>query len=118
MGDGEDNHAYSTCCRLIELYSFTDDGILDILQDWNSRCVPPWNEKKLRRKISQARKNVGSSDNDPKDAEDDFDGWPTLAAEAYYRLAGEIVKRIEPHTRADSVALLLATVLRVLYLSM
>jgi 5S rRNA maturation endonuclease (ribonuclease M5) len=32
--------------------------------------------------------------------------WPQLAEEAYYGLAGEIVRTIEPHTESDPVALL------------
>jgi len=33
--------------------------------------------------------------------------WPTLAEEAYCGLPGEIVRAIEPHTEADSVAVLM-----------
>lgn len=32
--------------------------------------------------------------------------WPTLGAAAYYGLAGEIVRTIDPHTEADPVAVL------------
>lgn len=34
------------------------------------------------------------------------DPWPVMAEEAYYGLAGEIVKAIEPHSEADPVAIL------------
>jgi hypothetical protein len=33
--------------------------------------------------------------------------WPVLAQEAYYGLAGEFVRLVEPHTESDPVALLL-----------
>jgi hypothetical protein len=35
------------------------------------------------------------------------DNWPEMDAAAYYGLAGEVVKTIDPHTEADPVAILL-----------
>src|SRR5215831_2052906 len=34
------------------------------------------------------------------------DGWPRLDSAALYGVAGDIVRKIEPHTEADSVAVL------------
>jgi hypothetical protein len=33
-------------------------------------------------------------------------GWPTIAAEAYHGLAGEVVRVIGPHTECDPIAIL------------
>jgi hypothetical protein len=37
--------------------------------------------------------------------------WPTLAKEARYGLAGEMLAAIEPHTEADPVAVLINTLI-------
>ena len=34
----------------------TDEAVFMGMQDWNSRCVPPWSDKDLMRKIKEARK--------------------------------------------------------------
>jgi len=39
-------------------------------------------------------------------APSDMRVWPTLSSDAYYGLAGEIVRTIEPHSEADPVGLL------------
>ena len=51
--------------------------------------------------------DVASSDDRPEEATDD---WPEPPEEAaYYGLAGDIVRAIEPHTESDPAALLLQT---------
>ena len=35
------------------------------------------------------------------------EAWPTMPAEAYVGLSGEVVRTLEPHTESDPVALLL-----------
>jgi hypothetical protein len=51
---------------------------------------------------------------DSDEANDDSDPWPdALGEEAYYGLAGEIVRTIEPHSEADPVALLVQLLIAV-----
>jgi hypothetical protein len=45
---------------------------------------------------------VASEPEPPKQPE-----WPTIDGAAYYGVAGEIVRTLEPHTEADSVGLLI-----------
>jgi len=107
---GENGHsvAFGVCCRCVELFGLlTDDELIEALGDWNYRCIPPWNEKELRKKLNDARKKVvtQSSNDDNDDYEDSF---PVIDDEAFVGLAGEIVNAIEPETEADKVGVLLS----------
>jgi hypothetical protein len=116
-------HTFRTVCRLCLVFpSLDDDTLLDVLSEWNERCVPPWTEKELVHKIEDARKRSGDgkgtgvaerpvvevvevSEQCDEDDDDEIE-WPTLHPDAYYGIAGEFVKRIEPESEADPVALL------------
>ncbi|MBA2117331.1 bifunctional DNA primase/polymerase [Bremerella alba] len=132
-GSGGSNDTFAIVCRLIELFpSLSDDDLLDVLGEWNERCEPPWSVKELTHKVTSARAKVADAEfaqtthadepsEDEEDEEDDdwdveivypesedeeADDWPVLHKDAYHGLAGDIVKRIEPETEADPVALL------------
>ena len=119
-GEGGHPRTFGVVCRLLELYpSLSDDDLLDVLSDWNERCEPPWNERELRHKVTSARQRVGVDEDEEwnveivdaiedidEDEDDEAEEWPTLHADAFHGLAGKIVRRIEPHTEADPVALL------------
>lgn len=50
------NTAFRAACAMVRNFSaLTDDEIFAVLGDWNATCQPPWSERDLRRKISQAR---------------------------------------------------------------
>jgi len=73
--------------RLLEIYRrLVDLGPLDVVAE--------------RRAIQEADRREPA----PVTAD-----WPTLRGEALYGLAGDIVRRIEPHTESDPAALLLQT---------
>lgn len=55
-GQGGDTHTFSVCCRLVRGFDLSDADALDLLGDWNARCVPPWSAEELRAKIDGARK--------------------------------------------------------------
>ncbi|MHC2067592.1 bifunctional DNA primase/polymerase [Bremerella sp. T1] len=121
-GEGGMNRTFKIACYLIEHFGcLSDETLLDCMEDWNNRCEPPWTEKELRRKLSDARKKTeykGES-KDPQDnqnIEDDKEEheahlepeFPSLGNEAYQGLFGEIVKTIEPETEADPAGVMLS----------
>lgn len=55
-GQGGDAHTFQVCCRLVRGFDLTDADTLELLRDWNQRCVPPWPEGELLEKIQGARK--------------------------------------------------------------
>ncbi|QDV19489.1 hypothetical protein Pan153_41550 [Gimesia panareensis] len=127
-GENGHNHTFATVCRLLELFpALNDDELLDVLNDWNNRCDPPWTVKELRHKIDSARERVDVDEDDEdnmddielvyaepededeiedEDEDEESEEWPVLNDDALYGLAGQIVRRIEPQTEADPVALL------------
>ena len=120
-GEGGHNRTYGLICRVFEIFPelrHRDDGeMLILLQEWNGRCQPPWTERELLHKIRDARLRSDAhregeihpcseeSGTDGDDAGLDVE-WPLLHSDALHGLAGAFVRRIEPHSEADSVAML------------
>jgi hypothetical protein len=112
--DTTKGQSFNVCCQCVKLFGeqLTDDELLAALTDWSNRCIPPRDEKTLRHKIAQARKRIGSgsvavsavSPNEPATATP----RAMLGDDSYYGIAGEIIKRIEPHTESDNASLLLS----------
>ncbi|MCA8991371.1 MAG: bifunctional DNA primase/polymerase [Planctomycetaceae bacterium] len=102
---------YATVCNLVELFGGLDDSVLlELLEDWNKDCEPPWTNKELRHKLSDARKNTTDErrvdiQNNSIEVDDD-NGLPVLSEDAFQGIIGEIVKAIEPETEADPSAVL------------
>ena len=104
---------------LVNDFRLSDSEAFDLLAtDFNPRCVPPWVESELRRKIGEAKKKPPSRT--PKGLiasriGEEFEtthiveeSWPDpLHLDAFYGITGEMVHKIEPHTEADPVALLI-----------
>ncbi|MEP7308204.1 MAG: phage/plasmid primase, P4 family [Acidobacteriota bacterium] len=55
QGQGGDHHTFVVACRLVRDFALDDTTALDILRDWNQRCVPLWSDRELETKISNAR---------------------------------------------------------------
>ena len=55
-GSHGDVHTFRVCCRLVRGFALEDGEALAVLQDWNSRCQPPWSESELAQKVSRARR--------------------------------------------------------------
>ena len=72
---------------------------------WGQRCDPPMDEEE----ICQIIENLSQKDAEKLDdlSIDTGPEWPTARSEAFYGLAGDIIRAIEPETEADSMALLL-----------
>ena len=47
---------FRVCCRIVRGFDLSDDEALRVLSEWNARCEPPWSERELRQKITNARR--------------------------------------------------------------
>lgn len=99
---------------LVNDFGLTDDESFHLLNtDFNPRCTPPWDEPEIRRKIQEAKKNPPSRSAKGLAVTSETTlivdtPWPEpLDDAAYYGVAGDIVRKIEPHTEADPVAILI-----------
>jgi hypothetical protein len=103
---------------LVNDFELTDGEALDLLAtEFNPRCVPPWEEAELVRKIGESKKApptrplkaVATPEFD--ECETTFvaeEPWPSqLSRDAFHGIAGRIVSKIEPHSEADPAALLI-----------
>ena len=57
QGQGGDHWTFVTAAYLVNDFNLSDDEAMALLIDWNQRCVPPWTEKDLWKKVSSARKS-------------------------------------------------------------
>lgn len=51
---GGDTYTLQTCFWLRDKFALSEDGMFDVMVDWNARCEPPWEEWELRTKIANA----------------------------------------------------------------
>lgn len=51
QGSGGDPHTFRICATLRRGFALDRDQTLEVLRSWNERCVPPWDEGDLIRKI-------------------------------------------------------------------
>ena len=56
-GQGGHNQTFKAACRLVG-FGLTDEEAMPLLREWNQKCVPPWEEKDLQKKLRDARANV------------------------------------------------------------
>jgi hypothetical protein len=55
-GSHGDLHTFRVCCRLVRGFALDDADALMLLQEWNTRCLPPWTDRELEQKITSARR--------------------------------------------------------------
>lgn len=55
-GQQGDRRTFRVCCRVVRGFALSDDEALVALADWNARCEPPWTERDLRQKVTNARR--------------------------------------------------------------
>lgn len=53
QGAGGDHHTFRTICRIRD-FGVPEGHALEALAEWNSRCVPPWDEAEFEVKIGNA----------------------------------------------------------------
>lgn len=99
---------------LVNDFRLSDDDAFNLLNiDFNPSCEPPWDEQAIRRKIQEAKKHPSGRPAKGLSAAGETTvivdvPWPEPMDEAaFYGVAGDIVRKIEPHTEADPVAILI-----------
>ena len=58
-GQGGDKHTFKAACILVLGFALQLDSAYSLMQDWNATCSPPWDDRRLRRKIDEANKQSG-----------------------------------------------------------
>ncbi|MFO0806601.1 MAG: bifunctional DNA primase/polymerase [Gemmataceae bacterium] len=53
-GDGGDKTTFTAACRLVIDFNLTPEAALPLLLEYNQRCLPPWSEEELIRKLAAA----------------------------------------------------------------
>jgi len=53
-GGGGHNATFAAACTLVKGFELSESQALDVLIEWNTRCVPPWSEHELQHKIRSA----------------------------------------------------------------
>ncbi len=56
-GSGGGKHTLVVAMKLVRGFDLDDATAYSLLSRWNQTCQPPWTERELRRKISQAREH-------------------------------------------------------------
>jgi hypothetical protein len=51
-----DLQTFRVCCRLVRGFALDDGEALALLQEWNTRCLPPWTDRELEQKIVSAKR--------------------------------------------------------------
>jgi KaiC/GvpD/RAD55 family RecA-like ATPase len=58
-GSSGHNATFHAACVLVQGFGLSSDVALALLGEFNQRCSPPWSERELQHKISQAEKQPG-----------------------------------------------------------
>ncbi len=53
-GSGGDRHTWETTVCIVRGFDLDPETAYALLAEWNQRCVPPWTERDLRRKVREA----------------------------------------------------------------
>lgn len=68
-GNGGDQHTFNMACKLVRDMGLDPDTAIELMQEWNSRCVPPWDDEELATKVHNAARygqnDIGSTDATP-----------------------------------------------------
>ncbi len=110
-----DGRRHDTALRLIgaELGRGTDQvEVANLAIQWGQRCSPPMLGEEVLRIVADLGKKEtvkveAAFEEIEKEELPPAAEWPVLDPEAYYGLAGEIVRLIEPETESDPVAVLI-----------
>jgi hypothetical protein len=110
-----------TLCRLVGVHLARGEQIADIqllARAWASTCMPPLSEQEVCRTVQSlaARHQNNKPLLSSQESDDGLDTLalpeptplPTLEDQAYYGLAGEIVRTLEPQTEAAPAGVLLS----------
>lgn len=55
-GQHGDLRTFRVCCRVVRGFGLSDREAMEVLDEWNTRCAPPWSERDLLEKVRNARR--------------------------------------------------------------
>ena len=55
-GQGGDTHTLSTACKVVRGFDLDEEVAVGLLLEWNAGCQPPWGEREIRQKVTNALK--------------------------------------------------------------
>lgn len=60
---GQDGHGktFYTACVLVKGFALPEEDALGLLREWNQHCQPPWSERELLHKVTQAGQQNGET---------------------------------------------------------
>lgn len=58
-GNGGDDATFAAACVLVRDFDLSPDEAWPVFCDWNLTCQPPWDERRLRRKLNEADRQPG-----------------------------------------------------------
>ncbi len=58
-GQGGHNRTFFVANRLVRGFDIRPAAALPLFQEWNEKCVPPWPEEELERKLAEADRQPG-----------------------------------------------------------
>ena len=107
--EGERNITLASMAGTMRRRGMSPDAIeAALLTDNERRCAPPLHVEEVRRiAASVGRYRPEEAASFASDVSVAAEWPPPLAQEAFHGLAGDIVRAMEPHTEADSAALLI-----------
>ena len=89
-GQGGHNQTMAVAGAVAVGFALSEDQAFQVMQDWNARCLPPWSEHDLRRKISEAQKTSQKPTGHLLDGRGQFDDPPDVD------ISGFLPKRSAP----------------------
>lgn len=90
-GSSGHNATFHAACVLVLGFGLSDGDAFALMQEFNSRCEPPWSDRELQHKVRQADKQPGER-NYLRDAEQSE--WRTLRLPVYAAQMPEPTARI------------------------
>ena len=54
QGSGGSTRTFVLACKLVQGFDLSEGDALCLLRQWNGRCVPPWSDAELARKVREA----------------------------------------------------------------
>lgn len=60
-GSNGSGTTFRIACTLLEGFALSEDEAFQAISEWNSKCVPPWEERDLRKKLRDAGERIDRS---------------------------------------------------------
>jgi len=108
---GSDGHGatFHVAGLLVDGWGLDQDTALQLISEWNARCVPPWTPGELLHKIKSAEKHVTDRGHLARQRQPLPATLPALQPAAAH-VAGEVTEDADPDATAEDLIALQATI--------